>query len=111
LAADIIFGIESAGGSAAFDKETGILTMNAKFTAFITIVRCTRTRANYPLWQIDFDRCPRCDLTVVARMDETAESIIDYYVFPRAEVSEGVRRLCDKNGIHAETYRFCTLDA
>jgi DNA invertase Pin-like site-specific DNA recombinase len=111
LVADIITKIESAGGSAAYDPESCVLTINAKVSAFVIIARCTLTRAKYPLWQIDLGRCPRCDLTMVARMDEATENIVDYYLFPRIEVPQrGVVRLRDRKGSYAEPYRFGTLD-
>ena len=69
IVAEVIAGIEQAGGSVEQDPATDLLTINGEFTASIVMVRCQMTAAGSLRWQIRFDTGLWPDITVAVRMD------------------------------------------
>lgn len=109
--ADAIAEIKNVGGVAHYNDETGILTLNAKLSVFVAAVRCTPTRAKYPRWKVAIDDSPPRDITIVVRTDESALKIVDYYMVPRTQMSQGTFGLSQSNGSELDAYRFETLAA
>lgn len=111
IVADVIAGIEQAGGSVKQDPATDLLTVNDEFTASIVVVRCRTTPAGSLRWQIHFDVGLWPDITVAVRMDEPNQSALDYYLLPRIDMTGPRLRLAEDNGISLDAYRFETLEA
>ena len=111
IVADVIAGIEQAGGSVKQDPATDLLTVNGEFTASIVVVRCQTTAAGSLRWQIRFDIGLWPDITVAVRMDGPNQNALDYYLLPRIDMTAPRLRLAEDNGISLDAYRFATLDA
>ena len=111
IVADVITGIEQAGGSVKQDPASDLLTVNDEFTASIVVVRCRSTHAGSLRWQIHFDVGLWPDITVAVRMDEPNQNALDYYLLPRIDMTGPRLRLAEDNGISLDAYRFETLDA
>ncbi|MDQ2877953.1 MAG: recombinase family protein [Pseudomonadota bacterium] len=103
--------IDKAGGNAAQDPSTDLLTINGEFTASIVIIRCFQTSAGSLRWKLRLDTALRPDITVAIRMDSSNEQAKDYYLLPRLDMHEAVLRLAEYNGLSLDAYRFDTLDA
>jgi hypothetical protein len=111
IVADVIAGIEQAGGSVKQDPATDLLTVNGEFTASVVVVRCQTTAAGSLRWQIRFDVGLWPDITVAVRMDGPNQNALDYYLLPRIDMTAPRLRLAEDNGISLDAYRFPTLDA
>ena len=111
LVAEVIAGIEQAGGSVKQDPATDLLTINGEFTASVVVVRCQMTAAGSLRWQIRFDVGLWPDITVAVRMDGPNQNALDYYLLPRIDMTAPRLRLAEDNGISLDAYRFPTLDA
>ena len=111
IVADVIAGIEQAGGSVKQDPATDLLTVNGEFTASVVVVRCQTTAAGSLRWQIRFDVGFWPDITVAVRMDGPNQNALDYYLLPRIDMTAPRLRLAEDNGISLDAYRFPTLDA
>ena len=111
IVAEVIAGIEQAGGSVKQDPATDLLTVNGEFTASIVVVRCQTTAAGSLRWQIRFDVGLWPDITVAVRMDGLNQNALDYYLLPRIDMTAPRLRLAEDNGISLDAYRFPTLDA
>ena len=111
LVAEVIAGIEQAGGSVKQDPATDLLTINGEFTASIVVVRCQTTASGSLRWQIRFDVGLWPDITVAVRMDGPNQNALDYYLLPRIDMTAPRLRLAEDNGISLDAYRFPTLDA
>ena len=111
IVADVIAGIEQAGGSVKQDPANDLLTVNDEFTTSIVVVRCRTTPAGSLRWQIRFDVGLWPDITVAVRMDEPNQSALDYYLLPRIDMTGPRLRLAQDNGVSLDAYRFETLEA
>jgi DNA invertase Pin-like site-specific DNA recombinase len=111
IVADIIAGIEQAGGSVKQDPATDLLKVNDEFTTSIVVVRCQTTPAGSLRWQVRFDVGLWPDITVAVRMDEPNHNALDYYLLPRIDMTAPRLRLAEDNGISLDAYRFETLEA
>jgi hypothetical protein len=47
---------------------------------------------------------------IAARLDETNEAILDYYLLPALDMTWHHLRLAEENGIYLDAYQFQTLD-
>lgn len=110
IVAEMIAGVEAAGGHVAQDATTDLLTINQEFTASIVIVRCFQTSAGSLRWKLRLDTVLKPDLTIAVRMDSTNDRPLDYYLLPRLDMRDAVLRLCEYNGLSLDAYRFDTPD-
>ena len=111
IVAEVIAGVEQAGGAVKQDPVTDLLIINSEFTASIVVVRCQTTAAGSFRWQIRFDVGLWPDITVAVRMDGRNQTALDYYLLPRIDMTAPRLRLAEDNGISLDAYRFSTLDA
>ena len=110
IVADVIAGIEQAGGSVKRNPATDLLTVNGEFTVSVVVVRCQTAQAGSLRWQIRFDVGLWPDITVAVRMDEPNQSALDYYLLPRIDMTAPRLRLARDNGIWLDAYRFESLE-
>lgn len=108
--AEVIAGLERAGGTVQRDPETDLLTINDEFTASLVIARCQATPAGALRWKIRLDTGLQPDVTVAIRMDAPNRAPLDYYLLPRIDISAQQLRLAEENGLSLDAYRFETLD-
>ena len=107
---ETIRSIEGLGGSVRRNLKNDLLHINGEFTASIVIVRCFDTGAGSSRWKIRFDASLRPDITVAVRMAPGNEAPLDYYLFPRTEMSGPALKLKSENGIFWDAFRFNTLN-
>jgi hypothetical protein len=88
VAAELSTQIRTAGRTVDFDERTSTLTINDAATVSIFVARSVRLPTGSLRWKIG-RKIGRCsNLVVVARMKETNESILDYYLLPHSEIPE-----------------------
>jgi hypothetical protein len=110
IVAETIANIEQAGGTVQTDPGTDLFTINDEFTASIVIVRCLHTPAGRLRWKVRFESGLQPDITVAVRMDGSNQSILDYYLLPRIDMTAHKLRLAEENGVPLDAYRFDSLD-
>jgi DNA invertase Pin-like site-specific DNA recombinase len=105
----VITGITEAGAHVEVGS-TGLLHVNDEFTASIAIARCQTTGAGSLRWHIHLDTGLSPDITIAARMDESNQEILDYYLLPSLDMQSARLRLSESNGVSLDCYRFDNLD-
>ena len=111
IVADVIAGVEGAGGSIVQNPATDLFTINDEFTASVVVVRCVTTGAGSLRWQIRFDTAFWPDITVAIRMNQLNRQPLDYYLLPRIDMTEPRLRLAEENGVSLDSYRCDSLEA
>lgn len=107
--AEVIDGLCTQGGNLSRDARTDLLTVNGEFTTSIVIARCRETPSGRRRWKIRFDSSLAPDITIAVRMNRTNESPVDYYVFPRTEMTSHRLGLSEENGFMLDAYRHDSL--
>jgi DNA invertase Pin-like site-specific DNA recombinase len=110
LLAEIVTGLENAGGFVTCDPVTQLLSINEEFTASIVLARSFETQAGSLRWQIRFDTGLAPDLTVAVRLDRSNEQPLDYYILPSIDTNMGRIRMAEDNALSLDAYRFESLD-
>jgi DNA invertase Pin-like site-specific DNA recombinase len=110
IVAEIIAGVERAGGSAIQDATSDLLSINGEFTASVVIARSFATPSGSLRWLIRMDVGLIPDITIAIRMDELNEAPLDYYVLPSVDMSTSRLKLAEQNGLSLDAYRFENLD-
>ncbi|WP_309500881.1 recombinase family protein [Bradyrhizobium arachidis] len=110
LLAEIVAGLENAGGSVACDPITHLLLVNHEFTASIVLARSFETRTGALRWQIRFDTGLAPDVTIAVRLDRSNEQPLDYYILPSIDMNTGRIRMAEDNVLSLDAYRFESLD-
>ena len=111
VVAEVIAGVEQAGGTVEQDQTTDVLTINDEFTSSIVVVRCKESAAGSMRWHIRLDAGLMTDLTVAVRLDQNNKHPLDYYLLPALDMSLPRLRLAENNGISIDSYRFESLEA
>jgi hypothetical protein len=110
IVAEIIAGVESAGGSAVQDATSDLLSINGEFTASVAIARSFATPSGSLRWRIRMDVGLIPDITIAIRMDELNKAPLDYYLLPSIDMSVSRLKLAEQNGLSLDAYRFENLD-
>jgi DNA invertase Pin-like site-specific DNA recombinase len=110
IVAEIIAGVESAGGSAVQDTTSDLLSINGEFTASVAIARSFATPSGSLRWRIRMDVGLIPDITIAIRMDELNKAPLDYYLLPSIDMSVSRLKLAEQNGLSLDAYRFENLD-
>jgi DNA invertase Pin-like site-specific DNA recombinase len=110
LLAEIIAGLENAGGFVVCDPISHLLSINDEFTASIVLARSFETQAHSLRWQIRFDTGLAPDVTVAIRLDRSNKRPLDYYILPSIDMNWSRIRLSEDNALSLDAYRFETLD-
>ena len=108
--ASAIAGMEELGGRISRDEATDLLTVNGEFTVSVVVARCRHTTAGSRRWKIRLDTGLAPDLTVALRMNDTNQSVLDYYLLPLPVLNADRIRLADENGPMLDVFRFKTLE-
>jgi DNA invertase Pin-like site-specific DNA recombinase len=110
LLAEIVAGLENAGGSVVCDPVSHLLSINGEFTASIVLARCFETQAGSLRWQIRFDTGLAPDVTVAVRLDRSNDRPLDYYILPGIDMNTSRIRMAEDNSLSLDAYRFESLD-
>jgi DNA invertase Pin-like site-specific DNA recombinase len=110
LMAEIVAGIEGAGGAVVCDPTSQLLQINKEFTASIVLARSFETKAGALRWQIRFDTGLAPDITVAVRLDHSNKQALDYYILPSIDINESRIRMAEANALSLDAYRFESLD-
>lgn len=111
LTADVMSGIQHAGGDVQREAETDLLRINDEFTASVVIARCEETARGALRWTIRLESSLSPDITVAMRMGDDNREPRDYYLFPRIDICLLRLRLAEYNGVSLDAYRFDNLDS
>lgn len=107
---NVISRIQDLGGSVHREIESDLLYINDEVKTSVVIARCHKTQAGSNRWKIRFDKGLDPDITIVVRMDENNQDILDYYIIPAIDIDDPQLRLADHNGLALDCYRFETLE-
>lgn len=110
IVADIVAGVQRAGGTAAQDPVSELLSINDEFTASVVIARSIKTSSGALRWRIRLDAGLVPDMTIAIRMDERNVAPLDYYVLPSIDMNTPRLKLAEQNGLSLDAYRFESLD-
>lgn len=110
VVAEIITGVERAGGSAIRDPVTDLVSINSEFTASVVIARAFATASGSLRWHIRLDTGLVPDISIAIRMDELNEAPLDYYVLPSIDLAASRLRFAEHNGLSLDAYRFDNLE-
>ncbi len=105
----IVEDLNRVGCQLSEEPKNQTLKVNKEITLSIVIARCTPTQAGGYRWCLRFDTSLQSDVTVAVRMDWNNRSVLDYYIFPRIDITTQKLRLSEDNGIALDAYRFETL--
>jgi DNA invertase Pin-like site-specific DNA recombinase len=109
VVAEVIAGVEGAGGSALAPDGSGLLIVNGELKLSIVIARCRETPGGAYRWRLHFDTGLAPDITIAVRMDAANSRALDYYLFPSIDLIGGRLRLTEENGLSIDAYRFDDL--
>jgi len=110
IVADVVSGVQHAGGVATQNPVTDLLSINGEFTASIVISRSFQTQNGALRWRLRLDTGLVPDITIAIRMDELNEAPLDYYLLPTIDMSTRRLKLAEQNGLSLDAYRFDSLD-
>lgn len=108
--ADVISGIQTAGGRAEVDAATQLICVNDEFALSVVLARCSATVAGSLRWHVRLDAGLVPDVTIAVRMDEFNRRPQDYFLLPSLDITSEKLRLSEQNGLGLDAYRFDTLD-
>jgi DNA invertase Pin-like site-specific DNA recombinase len=109
LLAEIIAGLETAGGHVVCDPVSQLLSINGEFTASIVMARSFETSTGALRWRIQFDTGLIPDVTIAVRLDRSNERPLDYYILPSIDMNASRIRMAEDNALSLDAYRFETL--
>jgi DNA invertase Pin-like site-specific DNA recombinase len=110
LLAEIIAGLENAGGYVACDPTTQLLSINGEFTASVVMARSFETSAGALRWKIQFDTGLIPDVTIAVRLNRSNERPLDYYLLPSIDMNASRIRMAEDNALSLDAYRFESLN-
>jgi hypothetical protein len=110
VVADVVDGLQKAGGEVERNSSNDLLTINSEFTASVVIARARFTPGGATRWQIRLDTGLLPDVTVAIRLDADNRRSYDYYVLPSIDMSTTRLRLSEQNALSLDAYRFENLN-
>jgi DNA invertase Pin-like site-specific DNA recombinase len=110
LLAEIVAGLENAGGHVVCDPVSHLLSINQEFTASIVLARSFETQTGSLRWQIRLDAGLVPDVSVAVRLDRVNQRPFDYYVLPSIDMTASRIRMAEDNALSLDAYRFDSLD-
>ena len=98
------------GADVQRDPVSDLLHINKEFTISIILSRTIRKKSGARRWKIRLDTGLVPDITIVMRMDETNEGVLDYFLLPSIDLAPSKLSLAERNAFSLEAYRFDSLD-
>lgn len=106
--AETIRELEAVGATVA-RMPNDLLAINDEFTTSIVIARCSQTPAGALRWKARLEVGLSPHITIAVRMEESNDTVLDYYILPMCEMQERRLRLARTNGLGLESFRFDSL--
>jgi DNA invertase Pin-like site-specific DNA recombinase len=101
--------LRSAGATVEERGSMNVLLIDGQVTVSIVLLYCN-DKYYAPLWAVRFDRRPRPDVIIAARLAVGNTDIRDYYLFPALDQLSKRMLLREENQCRLNVYRFETLD-
>jgi len=96
LASRIAGKIEASGGTAQFDENIGTLLINRNFNVSLRIARCQRRSGDgFLIWTIFHHACLPPGWIFAARLTETNNAILDYFLLPSTAMTRQKLRVSE----------------
>jgi DNA invertase Pin-like site-specific DNA recombinase len=102
--------LRDVGAEVEHDERSGLLTINGEFTASLTLAKCQESKAQSLRWHLRFDSKLAPDITIAIRLRPGNDTVLDYYLLPRADVLWSKLCLAQNNGVALDLYRFDNLN-
>jgi len=102
--------IGNLGGAVVRDPATDMLWVNREFSVSIVLARCVPVPSGHSRWKIRLDTSLSPDISVAARLDQSNQALLDYYLLPRIDFGPSRISLAEQNSVEFESYRFDSLD-
>lgn len=107
---EITLHLIECGATVIDDPETSTIQVNGEFTVQIIVARYHHDSRYKSRWRVPTRSLMRCDLTLIARMNESNSKMLDYYLLPRDVLPQKRPYLHFKPSYDLERYRSDTLD-
>ena len=111
FAGEMTAAIERGGGSASFDTERRVLTVDGKFTIAVYIARCRRTEAGWLRWFVRRRLNLDSKWIVALRLDLAHTSLLDYLLMPVAGFPKGMVEFSYEHPARLEACRFESVES
>jgi len=109
LVAEVVRGIEAAGGFAVADNEHGPIRVNGELSVSVVILTAGPIHGHRE-WRVQRPDPDSADISIYVRLDEANEKPFDYYIIPALDRPTTDRPLHEANGRDVDAYRFQSLD-
>lgn len=110
VVAQIEQSIADLGGSISRDPATDLLWINQEFSVSIVLARCLTVPSGHHRWKIRLDSSLAPDISVAARLNQTNQELLDYFLLPRIDFGPSRINLAEQNPVEFESYHFGSLD-
>ena len=107
---NVIKKIQEYGGTVCRDLQTDFLIINNEIKISLVICRCSKNSAGHCRWKMQFDTSFMPDITIVVRMEQDNQNILDYYLMPAIDIENPDLRLRENNSFALDAYKFESLD-
>jgi len=103
--------IAAVGGQVARHPKTDLLNINDELRVSLVLARCQPMNDGRHRWRIRFDPSRyKADVTLAIRLDHANEAELDYFLLPWLDLPSQEIRMCNRNSIAFEAFRFDDLD-
>ncbi len=102
--------IAAVGGSVTRDPKTDLLRLNDELAISLVLARCQTLNDGRHRWRIRFDPDRyEADVTLAVRLDHANQAELDYFLLPRLDLPRQEIRMCNRNCVEFEAFRFDDL--
>ena len=98
------------GARVSRGRRAGLFIVEEEYSLSLTLVRCRKTKDSGIRWFVQSRSDLDADITVVARLNEANDSILDYFLLPAGTIKGSYLMLTANNPLHLEIFRFDNLD-
>jgi DNA invertase Pin-like site-specific DNA recombinase len=102
--------IAEGGGQVARHPQTDLLHVNDELRVSLVLARCQPLNDGRHRWRIRFDPSRyKADVTLAIRLDHANANELDYFLLPWLDLPSQEIRMCNRNSIEFEAFRFDDL--
>lgn len=99
--------IAEVGGQVERNAKTDLLHINDELRVSLVLARCQTLNDGRHRWRIRFDPARyQADVTLAIRLDHANEGELDYFLLPWLDLPSQEVRLCNRNSMEFEAFRF-----
>jgi hypothetical protein len=106
----IIEQLTRGGAQVSHQRNTSLFAVEGEYSLCVIVVRCKPTKDAGNRWHVRFRSDLDADITVIARLNEANDSILDYFLLPAGTIKRSYLTLAVHNPLHLEIFRFDNLD-